>query len=114
MSRLLSPDSAPKTEPPKMRRSRVLQYVKLPYGNAQLPDEPPIWHQFLHAIAAGRSAVGGAGAALALLGIGNAFLLLISSHRLSEIPTSVQETWLHLFSIGGAIFGGVLGWIKNR
>lgn len=70
----------------------------------------PFWRAFLHLIAAGKSAIGGAGAGIAVLGIVNLCILLSASNHIFGL----QEGILKILASMGALVGGVTGWIRNR
>ena len=80
----------------------------------------PIWTVLLNVIAAGKSAVGGAGIAIAVLGLINSLVLITAATDVASIPGwqrsfQTEENIFQIFALLGAVAGGVVGWaVRNR
>ena len=77
------------------------------------------WKGLLRVISISKTAIGGTGIAIALLGVINSLALIVSATDLASAPhwqTSFQteEHLFQLFAGCGAASGGILGWIMSR
>jgi hypothetical protein len=77
------------------------------------------WAVLLNVIGAGKSAVGGAGIAIAALGLINSLVLITAATDLASTPHwqrsfQTEEHLLQIFALLGAIAGGVFGWIVRK
>jgi hypothetical protein len=83
------------------------------------PSPSPLWRGLLRAITIGKTAIGGTGTAIALLGLINSLVLIVSATDIAPAPhwqTSFQseEHLFQYFAGFGATAGGILGWIMSR
>jgi hypothetical protein len=78
--------------------------------NNQTIEFPVFWRRLMMSVAIGKAGVGGAGAALAVLGALNIAQAVSAQHWVNGF----EDHYLHWFAAGGGALGVFVGWFLKR